>query len=110
MTEKSLTHEARIRALEREMFLASNPSTISLKEHIEVRLVALEKATEVTATAMERRRNDLDKKLESVNAALVEFRTFKDRLESKASQSSVLIAYGLAAIGIIFSLLNYLAK
>jgi len=130
MTEKSLTHEARIRALEREVLLSSNTISVSLEKHFESRLAALEKATTVAAATMDKRldgmnefrdtlkdqasrfvtRDELDVKLTSIADRVSENTAFKDRQEGKASQSSVLIAYGLAAIGIIFSLLNYLAK
>jgi hypothetical protein len=105
---------------------------VSLKEHMESRIAALEKATEVAAREMNRRlegmnefRAQLDEQTrtfvdkdgfehrhEAACSRIKELESFKDKLEGKASQKSVDSARWIAlaglALGIIATLLNIL--
>lgn len=116
--------EARLAALERAL---GNPrrltqgDVVSLKEHIEVRLCAIEHATATAAAAMEKRldgmnefrdtlkdqagrfttRDEVSLQLAPIRDSLNDLRTFKDQMEGKASASSVHIAWVLSIIGLI---------
>ena len=131
MTEKAKTHEARLRALEAAILVPSaNPGAITLREHFEARLAALEKATDVAAQAMNNRlagmnefrdtlkdqasrfvtRQEMEAAIQINREAIGELKTFKDRLEGKASQASVYVSYGIALAGLAISVFSLLVK
>lgn len=96
--------------------MSEHSDAVSLKEHIEARIVALEKATEVAAREMNRRlegmnefreqpdkqtRTFIDKDLfenryESLCNRLVSLEGFKERQVGKADQKDVTIALVIA--------------
>ena len=95
-----------------------------LEKQTALMIEAVEDATRLAAGILERRlegmnefrdqlkdqasqfvtRDELGLQLKSINDNITELRTFKDRLEGKASQQSVNIAWGIAAVGIIISI------
>lgn len=99
---------------------------VSLKEHFETRIAALEKATEVAARAMERRldamnefrealkdqasrmmtRAEAEAALASIERDLRVLRAFQSTLEGKASQKAVNIALLVSAISILIALFS----
>ena len=133
MTDTALTHEARIRALEAALLYqppSSPAADVTLKEQIDTRITALEKATEIAANAMERRlegmnefrdqlkdqasrfvtRDEMDIQVGVNREAISDLRTFKDRLEGKASAQSVYIAYAFALVSLVLSVIGLLVK
>ena len=103
---------------------------VSLKEYFDTRLAALEKATCVASTAMERRlegmnefrdtltdqasrfitRGEMALQLASLSAEIKSLASYRDKMEGKASQSSVNIAYAFTAVGILISLISLLTR
>ena len=105
---------------------------VSLKEHLEVRITALEKATQVAKTEMDRRlegmnefRSQLDKQTrtfvdkeyfnhcnESLDRRIKDLEVHKGKMEGKADQSSLqtttvlaIAALALSTFGLIVRLL-----
>ena len=135
MAQYNRTHEARIAALE-AMLHSENPvsvssrEAVSLKEHFDTRLKAIEKSTDLSANTLEKRlegmnefrdtlrdqasrfvtRDELEVRTSVNRDAIAELRTFKDRLEGKASASSVYIAYGISLVGLVLSIIGILMK
>jgi hypothetical protein len=103
---------------------------VTLKEHIETRLVALEKATEVAARLMEHRlqgmnefrvqlkekadhfvtHQEYDAVIDGMVDDIRELREAKATQEGKASQMSVNIAYIISIIGLIISIVSLVWK
>lgn len=131
MAQSQPSHEARIRALENAVGGSSGRSSteiVPLKEHFEARVAALEKATVVASTAMERRldgmnefrdtlrdqaarfvtRDEVGLQLKALCAEVEELKRFRAVVDAKASMSAVYVSYLLAAIGIILSVLSLL--
>ena len=101
---------------------------VSLKEHFEARIAALEKATEVASGAMDRRldgmnefrdtlrdqasrfvtREELDIKIGVVVEAISELKMYKAQMEGRASVSSVYVSYAIALLGIVLSVISLL--
>ena len=132
MNENGLTHEARIRAL--ELVVASripgNPGEVSLKEHIEARLAALEQATRVASDSMEHRldgmnefrstlkdqaakfvtRDEVNLQISVNSEAIDNLQSVQDRQAGAASAQSVYVAYAFSLVGIILGVLGFLVK
>jgi len=103
---------------------------VSLKEHIETRLSAIEKAVEVANTAMQVRltgmnefrdtlrdqasrfvtRSELEIKLDSINARLTELAKYRDQMEGKASATQANIATLFSILGLIIAIISLLMK
>lgn len=130
MAQRNKSHEARIAALEAALEAdKGNPVGITLKEHFESRLHAVERATDLAATAMDKRLNGMNEfretlrdqaskfiTREEMNAALkvviadVEAnKTFRNQMEGKASATAVYIGYALSTIGIIIAIVALLS-
>jgi len=133
MAQHNRTHEARIAALE-AMLSSSNPvsvsskEAVSLKEHFDSRLKSIEKSTDLAARTLEKRlegmnefrdtlkdqasrfvtREEMDLRTGANREAINELRTFKDRLEGKASAQSVYIAYVISFVGIALAIVSIL--
>ena len=117
--------DARLTAIEREL-----KQDVPLREYFDARLAAVEKASTLAAATLEKRlegmnefrdtlkdqasrfvtRDELALQIKANREAINELRTFKDRLEGKASASSVYVTGALAIIGIITSVLGLLFK
>jgi len=98
-------------------------SIVSLKDYVDARFSAIEKAMESTGFVLDRRlasmnefrealhdqasrmptRVELDASLAIVNAELRQLRDFRVALEAKASQQSVNIALALSLLGLLLS-------
>jgi len=123
------THEARIAALEAMSGdVADATVAVGLKEHFESRLIAIEKSTDLAANLIDKRlesmnefrdalrdqtarfvtRDELDLKILRLADEVGNLKTFRDRLEGKASAQSVYIAYGIAVIGLALSIISLL--
>ena len=105
----------------------SNPPNrgdfVSLREYLESRIFAVEKAIEVANVAMKERlfgmnefrdtlkdqasrfvtRDEVDVKLETIHRQLKELQLAKAELEGKASQSQANIIFVIAVIGLVLS-------
>ena len=99
---------------------------VTLKEYVDTRLAALEKATELAANALRERlatmnefrdtlrdqagqfvtRKELDLKLNGLAKETAELRQFRDRQEGMASQRSVNAATLIAVAGLILSIIG----
>ena len=114
--------EARLEALERAV---GNPhrltqgDVVSLKEHIETRLCAIEQATSKAIASLEKRldgvsaiglvsRKELDLQVDKICADITSLREFKAELEGKASASAVYVGYFLSGVGIIMGIIGLL--
>ena len=102
--------------------------SVSLKEHFEARIAALEKATEVASGAMDRRldgmnefrdtlrdqasrfvtREEMEVKLGVLMDAISELKDYKAHMEGRASMSSVYVSYAIALLGIVLSVISLL--
>lgn len=100
-------------------------SDVPLKEHLESRLIALEKATALAANTLEKRlegmnefrealryqtslfvtRTELQVLLEKIEVDLRILRQYKVALESKASQAYVTVTMVIAILGAIISVI-----
>ena len=103
---------------------------VSLKEHVESRLVALEKATDLAARTLEKRlegmnefrealknqtslfvtRTEIDIQLSKINDDIRELRESKAMLEGKASQLYVTITLVVALLGLIIGVVGIFYK
>jgi len=107
MAQRNTTHETRIAALEAEWRSLQNPSSVSsaeavtLKEYFNTKLDSVEKAS-ILAT------NAISSKLSQLSGEIDELKTFKDRLEGKASALAVYIAYAVALLGLAISIVGLL--
>ena len=129
MAKHIRTHEARIAALEAMSGdVADATVAVGLKEHFESRLIAIEKSTDLAANLIDKRlesmnefrdalrdqtarfvtRDELDLKILRLADEVGNLKTFRDRLEGKASAQSVYIAYGIAVIGLALSIISLL--
>ena len=129
MAKHIRTHEARIAALEAMSGdVADATVAVGLKEHFESRLIAIEKSTDLAANLIDKRlesmnefrdalrdqtarfvtRDELDLKILRLADEVGNLKTFRDRLEGKASSQSVYIAYGIAVIGLALSIISLL--
>ena len=129
MAKHIRTHEARIAALEAMSGdVADGTVAVGLKEHFESRLIAIEKSTDLAANLIDKRlesmnefrdalrdqtarfvtRDELDLKILRLADEVGNLKTFRDRLEGKASAQSVYIAYGIAVIGLALSIISLL--
>ena len=126
MAKANPSHEERIRALEAALGNPHLPEAVSIKEHFEARITALEKATVVASSAMEKRlegmnefrdtlkdqasrfvtRDELALQMKPVTDTLQEFRTFMDRLQGKADAKAVYITFVFALIGVVLGVLG----
>jgi len=102
---------------------------ISLKEHFDTRIVALEKATDMAAKNLDRRLDTMNEIRDQLKVQREEFITTPEHeslcqtvdriredvrnlqldaatLAGKASQSSVLIGYALSAVGILLAVIS----
>lgn len=124
MSKAQPSHEARIRALEATM----NPGDVSLKEHFESRISALEKATDVASSAMDKRldgmnefrdtlrdqagrfvtQNEIRSQLDAINAKVGSLEKFQAVVESKASMNAVYLSYILGLLGLIIGIIGLL--
>ena len=107
-----------------------NEDGVSLKEHFESRIVALEKATTIAAINMEKRldgmnefrsqlkdqastfisRNEYTVMMEKLQQDIKTLQISKANLEGKASQQSVLIAYLISIISLCIALISFFGK
>ena len=107
MAQRNATHETRIVALEAEWRSLQNPSSVSsaeavtLKEYFNTKLDNVDKASGLAAKTV-------DFKLSQLSGEVSELRTFKDRLEGKASAQSVYIAYALSLVGLVIGVISLL--
>ena len=96
---------------------------ITLKEYMDVKFLALEQATKLAASAMEKRLDGMNEFREALKdqqnrflpreeytlmheklcGEIKNLEAFKNQLEGKASQVSVYVAWAIAAIGFILS-------
>ena len=114
--------EARLSALERAV---GNPhrltqgDVVSLKEHIETRLRAIEQAFSMAIASLEKRldgvsaiglvsRKELDLQVDKICADITSLREFKAELEGKASANAVYVGYFLSIVGIIMGIIGLL--
>lgn len=101
---------------------------VSLREHIESRLAALEKATDLAAKALEKRLEGMNEFREALNNQASQFMTrremtvikdafvkdirelreFKAALEGKASQTSVIITLVISILGLLVAIISLL--
>ena len=101
---------------------------VSLKDYFEARLSAIETATVVATTALDRRlggmnefreamkdqaaqmvtRSELNVRFERIDEELESLRTYRDRMEGKASQTSVIVSLVFGIAGLIFGIINLL--
>jgi hypothetical protein len=108
----------------------STRNLVSLKEYIDTRLSAQEKATEVAYVAMNRRlegmnefretlrdqaarlatRTELEASLSTVNSELRQLREFRVALEAKASQQSVNVALAMSLVGLALGIIALFMK
>lgn len=132
MAQRNKTHEARIRELEK-ILMGGNPGApssggVPLRDHFESRITSLEKATMLAANTLEKRlegmnefretlrdqatrfvtREEMDLRVGRNREAIEELRTFKDRLEGKASAQSVWIAYGFTLVSFVLAVIGLL--
>jgi len=125
--------ENRLRALEWAVS-HSNPGNlttteaVTLRDYIEAKLEAVDRQTQAAAQTMDKRldgmnefretlrdqaskfvtRAELTIQIDRLTDRQDELRTFKNRLEGKASAISVYIAYAIAIIGIVLNIIGYL--
>lgn len=105
-------------------------SEVSLKEYFESRISALEKATHVAAQQMDKRLEGMNEFRDALKDQATKFitkdefniqhqrvvddiRTLREsraKLEGRASQTSVFIAYGLVIVSIIISVIAIFHK
>jgi hypothetical protein len=106
--------------------MSERSEAVSLKEHLESRIHALEKATQVAKDEMDRRlegmnrfRDQLDKQTrtfvdkdyfehhcETNNDRIAKLESFKDQMTGKADQKSVTNAIIIAVISIAISIVS----
>lgn len=99
-----------------------------MKALMDEKFSATQKALELQATEYDRRLHDLNNEAtrirkireetvsmelwraqhERLEADIAELKDFKSRMEGKASQTSVLVAYAFSAVGIILAILGVL--
>ena len=95
---------------------------VSLRDYFEARLVAIEKAVEVADAANNKRLDGMNEFREALRdqnvrfTTCVEFAALRDQVQEmketaaevrgKASQTSVFIAYGIALLSIVISLIG----
>ena len=127
------SHETRIAALEAALAnrnrRISSSEGVSLKEYFDTRLEAIAKETATAARAMERRlegmnefrdtlrdqasrfvtRDEVTAQVKANSDAIAELRTFKDRLEGKASVSAVYVAYAISIVSIVIGVIGLLS-
>ena len=103
---------------------------ISFKEYVDIRLAALDKATEVAYQSMQSRlagmnefretlreqaskfvtRTELEIQLDRIESDIRALRESRATLEGKASAQSVYVAYAISLIGIIMGLIGLLNR
>src|SRR5512139_2315638 len=97
------------------------PDGVQLKEYVEarleaqrcyteVRIVAVEKAIEQSGRVLEERLMTINARSDANARAIDELKTFRDRLDGKASQQSVILATILGIAGLIFGVVYLLLK
>ena len=124
--------EARLSALERAQTRHGNPGDsrdiVTLRDYFEARITALEKATSLAATTMERRldgmnefratlkdqagrfitRDELNIQMLAINETLKSLQSYRDQMEGKASAASVYVAMGLSLLGLAIGMASLL--
>ena len=124
--------EERLAALERAMARhnpgLTTPEAVTLREYFESRLVALEKASQVAASALSERlagmnefretlrdqavkfvtREEVSLQIEKLGSEINTLREFKAALEGKASMSTVVFSALLGAAGIVIGIIGLL--
>ena len=131
MAQRAKSHETRIAAIEAALGMRNPTSAgVTLKEHFEARLAAVEKATDIAAKAMDRRlegmnefrdtlrdqasrfvtREEMASALEVIKADVEANKTFRNQMQGKASVSAVYVGYALSAIGIITGIIALFSR
>ena len=103
---------------------------VTLRDYFEARLTAVEQASNLAACALEKRlgsmnefrdtlrdqaskfvtRDEVTHQLRPILAEISELKTYRDRMEGKASQQSVLAAQAIAVIGLVTGIISLLMK
>lgn len=134
MAQRVPSHEARIRALEQALTHLTNPvssaEAVTLKEYFQAKFENQERAVAVATATLEKRlegmnefrnalkdqsgqfvqRPELDVRMTKLTDDIAELKTFRDRLEGKASAQSVYIAYGISLLGLALSVLSIVLR
>jgi len=99
---------------------------VTLREYFEARLSAVEQASNLAACALEKRlgsmnefrdtlrdqaskfvtREEVTHQLRPILAELSELKTYRDRMEGKASQQSVMVSLVIAVIGVVTGVIS----
>lgn len=128
MAKSQPTHEARIRALESALHPGNPGRDVSLKEHFEVRIAALERATSVASEAMDKRLDGMNEfrdtlrdqasrfitekevisQLDAIKAQINALEKFQAIIESKASMNAVYLSYLIGIVGLIIGIVGLL--
>ena len=134
MADRDSVVDARLLALEQAIARVksdnpghlNNADMVSIRDYFDTRLIAIEQATGIAAASMEKRlngmnefrdtlrdqasrfvtRQEMDSQFAIVNVTLGELRTFKDRMQGKASAGSVYLAWALSGIGLIIGMVG----
>jgi lysyl-tRNA synthetase class I len=106
----------------------SKADVISLKEYVDVRIKQIEKSTELTHQAIDKRlegmnefrdalkdqaagfftRKEHELYKEKIDAELKTLQKFQTEMQTKANQSSVNITLGISIIGIILGMVSFI--
>ena len=77
---------------------------------IDARIVAVERANELAGRVLEERLAAINSRSEINARAIDDLKTFRDRLDGKASQQSVILATVLGLAGLVFGVVDLLLK
>ena len=77
---------------------------------IEARIVAVERANELAGRVLEERLAAINIRSDANSQSINELKTFRDRLDGKASQQSVILATILGIAGLVFGVVDLLLK
>jgi len=78
------------------------------KCYIEARFAAIKEATELAARVLEEQRTGMNVRTESLAREIDELKSFRDRLDGKASQQSVTLAQLLGLGGLMLGVIGLL--